>query len=64
MTFWKCPACGIEIRHNAADDRPRREQVYRCHICRLELVFDETTGTLATAPLPTDERDQSLRRTA
>jgi hypothetical protein len=31
---------------------PRR--VYRCHICRLELILDEITGKLTVAPLPAE----------
>jgi hypothetical protein len=28
--------------------------VYRCHVCRLELVFDETSSSLVIAPFETD----------
>jgi hypothetical protein len=47
---WKCPACEMTIRHDA--DIPLPRQVYRCHICRLELVADPKTGKLTLAPLP------------
>jgi hypothetical protein len=46
---WKCPACGIEITHDG--DRPERTCVYRCHVCRLELVLDEPTGKLTARSL-------------
>jgi len=47
---WKCPACQVQIRHDG--DRPEPKRIYRCHICRLELLADETTGKLTVAPLP------------
>jgi rubredoxin len=51
---WRCPACGIQIRHSDLEPEPRRNVRYRCHICRLELVFDERTGKLIVAPLDND----------
>lgn len=47
---WKCPACQTQIRHDGATPEPKR--LYRCHVCRLELVLDEQTKTLKVAPLP------------
>ena len=47
---WKCPACQTQLRHDG--DRPEPKRIYRCHICRLELVTDATTGKLDVAPLP------------
>jgi hypothetical protein len=41
---WKCPACDIQIAHGG--DQPERTRVYRCHVCHLELVFDEPTQKL------------------
>jgi len=51
MSGWKCPACQTQIRHNG--DMPERNRVYRCHVCRLELVLDGSTQTMTVAPLPT-----------
>jgi len=48
---WKCPACQTQIAHNG--DAPEPKRVYRCHICRLELILDETTHKLTLAPLRT-----------
>jgi hypothetical protein len=48
---WKCPACQSQLRHDG--DHPQPKRVYRCHICRLELVANETTGKLDVAPLRT-----------
>jgi hypothetical protein len=47
---WKCPACQTQIRHDGETPEPKR--VYRCHVCRLELVLDEQTNKLDVAPLP------------
>ncbi len=49
---WKCPACQTQINHDG--DTPEFRRVYRCHVCRLELVLDEKTHKLTVAPLPTD----------
>jgi hypothetical protein len=46
---WKCPACQTQIAHNG--DAPAPKRVYRCHVCRLELILDETTQKLTLAPL-------------
>jgi hypothetical protein len=53
---WKCPACQTQIRHDG--DQPRPNQLYRCHVCRLELVLDEKTKKLTVAPLPSDNDPQ------
>ena len=58
---WKCPACQIQIRHDGVG--PERNRIYRCHICRLELVLDEKTGKLTVAPLPPETRSPSVVRT-
>lgn len=47
---WKCPACQIQIRHEGVSPEPAR--VYRCHVCRLELVLDLNTQKLTVASLP------------
>jgi hypothetical protein len=46
---WLCPACDTPIRHHEPHPRPR--VLYRCHICRLELVVHAETGALMLAPL-------------
>jgi hypothetical protein len=51
---WRCPACRTEIRHNPADARPRTNEAYRCHVCRLELLFDEESSKMVVAPFETD----------
>jgi len=50
---WRCPACATEISHRtAAEAMPRPGQHYRCHVCRLELVFDAEMNKMVVVPLP------------
>jgi hypothetical protein len=51
---WRCPACRTEIRHNPVDASPRSNEAYRCHVCRLELVFDEQSSKMVVAPFESD----------
>lgn len=51
---WKCPAGETQIAYDG--DHPELERVYRCHVCRLELVLDERTQKLIVVPLPTEKR--------
>jgi rubredoxin len=55
---WRCPACQLTIRHNELESTPRPGEHYRCHICRLELVFDPITGGL-TVPAVVAEPSRS-----
>ena len=58
---WKCPACQTEIRHDGDGLEPRR--VYRCHVCHLELVHDQSTNKLAVAAWPNlPERRATVRK--
>ena len=45
---WTCPACSVQIQHD--QDRPLPKRVYRCHVCRLELVLDEGIQKLVVVP--------------
>jgi rubredoxin len=47
---WKCPACETQLRLDGP--RPEANRVYRCSVCRLELVLDDEAGRLTVAPLP------------
>ena len=54
---WKCPACSTPIRQQltaAGDDAPRPGVVYRCTVCRLELVLDPAAEQMITLPMPAD----------
>jgi len=59
---WRCPACHLQIRHSPIDERPRKGQRYRCHVCRLELVIDTVTNKLTVPPLDTANDDAPARR--
>jgi hypothetical protein len=48
---WTCPACSLAISHHDSDPAPRPGVVYRCHVCRLELVLDVKAEKLTLAPL-------------
>ena len=54
---WRCPACQTAITHDPAASMPSPHTVYRCHVCRLELVVDPSDNKLALAPL--DSRDRT-----
>jgi len=49
---WRCPACETQIRPTEPEATPRPGVVYRCHVCRLELVVDDLTQKLTVPPLP------------
>ena len=55
---WKCPACDIQIAHEG--DEPEPQRVYRCHVCRIELLVDEPTHRLTVRSMinrrETDEK--------
>jgi len=52
---WRCSACRAPIEYNVVEKAPRPGQLYRCPICRLDLVWNSSTGTLVAAPPPDDE---------
>lgn len=49
---WTCPACRLPIQHSESELAPRRKIVYRCHVCRLELVIDDSHSKLIVIPMP------------
>ena len=57
---WQCPACQTLIQHSQVESEPRYSVVYRCHICRLELVFDPDASKLTLAPLPDAEPNTTM----
>jgi len=63
---WRCPACQTHIRHSETEATPRVGVIYRCHICRLELVVDAETQKLRvqTRPFPESTTDWLLNRVA
>lgn len=58
----RCPACRNEIHHTAAEDRPRPGESYRCHICRLELVWARDTDKLTVTPVPDEDANKTQNR--
>jgi hypothetical protein len=56
---WRCPACQTQIRQGENEAAPRLGVVYRCHICRLELVVDYATQKLTVRPFPDPAADPS-----
>jgi hypothetical protein len=48
---WTCPACSLAIHHGETEASPRAGVIYRCHICRLELILDPQTNKLVLAPV-------------
>ena len=58
---WKCPACQTAIAHDPAASMPSPNTVYRCHVCRLELVVDPKTNKLALAPLDARDRPEDKK---
>ena len=53
-------SCQTQINHDG--DTPELGRVYRCHVCRLELVLDPKTQRLTVAPLPTDDTRRKADR--
>lgn len=51
---WTCPACDSTVHHT--EDAPRPGIIYRCPVCRLELVTDPASGKMTVAPMPGEKR--------
>jgi len=60
---WKCPACSTHIEHSEAAIQPVDGVLYRCSVCRLELIFDAAINMLTVAPLSREESNQKARPT-
>jgi hypothetical protein len=55
----KCPACSSPIRRElitAGHQNPKPEHVYRCGICRLDLVLSKDGERMIVAPLDPPSR--------
>jgi hypothetical protein len=59
---WRCPACQTHIRHSETEATPRLGVIYRCHICRLELVIDDATQRLRVRPFVDPPPEQAKDR--
>ena len=54
---WTCPVCRQPIRRSDNEAMPRIGQLYRCHVCRVDLVFDPKPQALIVI-----ERDSGGQR--
>jgi len=59
---WSCPACATHINTALNETMPRAGAVYRCHVCRLELVLDAATGKMKIAPMEDSPFDGRRRK--
>jgi hypothetical protein len=50
----------MSIQHR--EEMPRPGVVYRCHICRLELMVNGATGKLDVPPVQFSDEDDILQR--
>jgi hypothetical protein len=50
----------MSIQHR--EEMPRPGVVYRCHICRLELIVNGATGKLDMPPIQSSDKDDTLLR--
>lgn len=60
---WKCPACSTPIRNQllaSGHDSPHRDHVYRCSVCRLELVLADDGSNMVVAPLPEADAENKI----
>jgi hypothetical protein len=49
---WTCPACHNAIQYSEVETAPRPDLIYRCSVCRLELVVDPSHERMILAPFP------------
>jgi hypothetical protein len=64
---WRCPACSTLIRTQlvaAGEDQPVRGKIYRCEVCRLELVLDDRGAQMTVAPLASDDPAPTTKKSA
>ena len=58
---WRCPACNSTIQHAPAEVVPRNNVIYRCHVCRLELVCAVGSEAFTVAPLPSERTESAAK---
>jgi len=59
---WQCPACSTRIRHSENEAFPPAGVIYRCPVCRLELMLGGDLQTFVVAPLRGDQRNGKADR--
>jgi hypothetical protein len=53
---WTCPKCGLHVGHGEPPNLvPNERTLYRCPVCRLELMFDPSAHKMRPASRPPDE---------
>jgi DNA-directed RNA polymerase subunit RPC12/RpoP len=45
---WTCPACRTRVQHTS--ELPQPDRVYRCPVCRLDMLYDTLTGKMRPIP--------------
>ena len=45
---WRCPACRTHVQHTTDD--PRSDRIYRCPVCRLQMIFDPVAKKMRPVP--------------
>jgi hypothetical protein len=59
---WRCPSCHVEIQHTT--EFPYPECVYRCPVCRLNLLFDIKIKKMLPVPSNGDNGSKNNRDVA
>ena len=54
---WRCPACGTSVQHTTA--LPRADLVYRCPVCRLQMIFNPALEKMQPLPPTGDQGEPS-----
>jgi hypothetical protein len=54
---WTCPACRTQVQHST--ERPRPDRIYRCPVCRLQMIFDSATQKMQVLPPGGDNGEKS-----
>lgn len=47
---WTCPSCREQLRHDRKYAKPHFGVIYRCYVCRLNLVFNPKEQRLVASP--------------
>jgi hypothetical protein len=54
---WTCPKCGLRVGHgDEHQPLPKSGTIYRCPVCRLELVFDPLRKKMTPVARPVEPK--------
>ena len=61
--LWTCPSCRRQINEDGQHTAPQPNVIYRCYVCRLDLVLDTKHSKLTTPQRgdPNDDGDVAAR---